>query len=186
MNSKNYSAATRILIQLINFENKNIESDILNEKYVSLDDRRTYVKHLLYCIDLMLENPLEEEMKNFFIKLKNQMMDLRDTYLIQSDIFLNLKNIKEKISNKPTQEIIDESLMSLDRNYFNLEELYNLYSKRFKFYEINLQIFFEMAKRNCTLDNKEIQDNYENYLKFLIGRSEEKLKWPQVMFPMVK
>ena len=186
LKSKNYEAAIRILIQLINFDNSNIEFDARNEKYVSLDDRRTYVKHLLYCLDLMLDNITDEDAKNFNIKLKNQIADLRDSYLIQSDIFLNLKNILEKISNKKTEEILKESLNNLDRNYYTLEELYNLFSKRFKLYEINLQIFFEMEKRNIPVEAKEIKENYENYFNFLIERSDEKLKWPHAIFPMVK
>ena len=185
LNSKNYEGALRILFQLINFDNTKIEFDMTNEKYVSLEDRRTYVKHLLYCLDLILDTIAEEEKKNFYIKLKNQVIDLRDSYLIQSDIFINLKNILEKISNKRNEEILKETLYNLDRNSYNLEELYMLFSKKFKLYEINFQIFFEMFKRDFDMDQSEILENYENYFNFLMSRDEEKLKWPQAIFPMV-
>ena len=43
-----------------------------------------------------------------------------------------------------------------------------------------------MEKRNIPVEAKEIEENYENYFNFLIERSDEKLKWPHAIFPMVK
>lgn len=179
--SNNFEGALRILFNLINFDNSQVEHV---DKYVTLEDRRTYCKHLIYTIDKLIEKELDESSKNFYLKQKKAIISLRDTYLIQSDIFLYLRNLLDKVSDENQQQIIKESLYDLDRNYYNLPELYSEFSKKFKLYDINIQIFFEMLNKEYTIDCEEVKNNFDNFFDW-VDRKEKTINYPQVLIPIM-
>ena len=65
LNSKNYEASTRILLQLINFDNDKIKeiSNDDNKNYISLKQRIEFTKQLIYSLTMQLEesNYLEDK-----------------------------------------------------------------------------------------------------------------------------
>lgn len=184
LNSKNYEGALRILMQLFNFDNTKIEYTNNTDKYVNLDDRRTYIKHLLYTIDLILEAEKEEERKNFYLKLKSNLTGLRDTLMIQEEIFISLKHYYESLP-VGKGESVREAIDDLDKFTFTLEELYYKFSKRFKLYEINFQIYFEMFNKNFEIDAGEVRENYDNYFSLILNQHEGQIKWPFVIIPIL-
>jgi hypothetical protein len=181
LNSNNYEGALRILLNLINFDNAKIEN---GDKYVTLEDRRTYCKHLIYTLDKLIEKEQDESSKNFYLKQKKAVVNIRDTYLIQSDIFLYLKNLLEKVSDENQQQTIREALYDLDRNYYNLPDLYSEFSKRFKLYDINIQIFFEMLNKEHPIEPQEVINNYDNFFDWVL-RKEKTVNYPQVLLPLM-
>ena len=81
LNSKNYKASTRILLQLINFDNDKIKeiSNDDNKNYISLKQRIEFTKQLIYSLTMQLEesNYLEdiiiaEDKKEKLFQLKKE------------------------------------------------------------------------------------------------------------------
>lgn len=106
--------------------------------------------------------------------MKINLVDLKESLLVQNDIILALISIYDNISRTGTQEekraldSIKENIEYLDRNnYISLDDLLNSFSKKFKLYEINLKILFILAKKRDDIDKIEILENYRQYFAFI-------------------
>lgn len=165
-NSKNYEAAIRILLRLVNYDNKKN-----NKFYVDLENKRLYNKHLIYSLTMLLETEKESNRKKIYNDLKIKMSYLDETLSIQFDILNWLKKINQsKINDFNDEQLKDieeakNAIVLLERNKYSLEELYFDFSKKFKLYEINFRIYFEMHSRQIDIPPDEIKENIQNCFK---------------------
>ena len=184
LNAKNYDAAIRILLSLVNFDN----STTTDAEAVLLEDRVAYVKHLLFALSSAL-GILEEDSqkKKVFIELKSKIIALESTLSIQLDIYryLNraIENLKNEEENFSAQiATTNEAILLLDRNVYNLDSLYFDFSKKFKIYQMNVKIYFEMFSKGIKVDEDEVKENLVSYLIMIKNNKNNVFLWPATSF----
>jgi hypothetical protein len=182
INSNNYDGAVRILISLSNFENPSPDNIEIRE-YVSLDDRRLYVKHLCFTIDKMIEIETSDLKKSICSNYKALASDLRDSLTIQAEIFSALRGLEKNVTDVNAKELIVKNLTDLDRNIYDLKDLYENFSKKFKLFEINFEILFEFYNKKISVSSNEISQNFDNYFEYI--EKIEINKWPSITFPLL-
>ena len=202
LNSKNYEASTRILLQLINFDNDKIKEINDDKNYISLKQRIEFTKQLIYSLTMQLEesNYLEdkiiaEDKKREIISIKERILDFQSTLLIQNDIYNYLckayKNLdirlneNDKENANELQEQLnstEEALIFLDRKIYDLNQLYYDFSKKFKILDMNFRIYFEFEKKGNEVPQNEIYENYNNYFNFISNSAEKELIFPGICF----
>jgi hypothetical protein len=203
LNSKNYEASTRILIQLINFDNSKIK-DISNEEknYISLKQRIEFSKQLIYSLTMQLEEVnyiedkiLSDEKKREIIRMKERILEFQSTLLIQEQIYnfllkaynnltikLNEDDNENKNELQEQYNSTEEALILLDRKVYDLNQLYYDFSKKFKILDMNFRIYFEFERKGNEVPQKEIEENYKNYFNFISNCPEKELIFPNICF----
>ena len=180
LNSKNYTNAIRILLILVNYENSN------SIDYVSLSDRVVYVKHLLYALNnvINLSEGERTNQKKLYLDLKVKITTLENTISIQNEIYKYLEKAVENLSNEKNEDNKEqifttrEALVLLDRNLYNLDTLYYDFSKKFKIYQMNIKIYYEMYNKNLPIEPEQIKDNFLHYLLMIKNNVNRNFLWP--------
>lgn len=190
INTKNYTEAIRILIELVNFDNISLDQIENKNNMVTLDDRKQYFKHLLHSIDMHLAvSTITESEKSQYLKIKDDVEEFKNINNIQAEAYNLLKstsmNLKQNADNFKSSDlaILEESIDNLNYKLYYLEELYEI-TRKFRLYEINISIFIELFIRKEPLDQDQILNNYNDYIDILC-KSERDQTYPNVLFPLV-
>ena len=203
--NKNYSCATKILANLVNYTNPPINlnrinaingSDEKNNNYVSLDDRITYVNSMLRTLDLQIQDAeyiqiQEQKMKEIqeAKSLKEKMINIRNILNIQYEIknYLTsyLYNYIDNNINNDNEELEEfrAAITILDFEKIDLNNLYNKYAKKFSIFDSCMSIFFQLkfSNTNNKVDPKEIKKVYcEYFCKF--DEMTLSTQWPYINF----
>ena len=196
--NKNYSCATKILANLINYKNSvtNLNNENKNNNYVSLDDRITYVNTMLRTIELQIKDAEyiqlpEQKMKEIqeAKELKEKMINIRNILNIQNEIKSYLStyvNNTININNQNNNIDLDNFIIAihkLDNELISLNDLYQKYAKQFSIFDSCISILFEIkfANTNNKVDTKEIRNIYCDYFCKFDDRTLEE-NWPFINF----
>jgi len=195
--NKNYSCATKILANLINYRNStNIIQEIpnnININYVSLDDRITYVNTMIRTLDLQIKDAEYIQLQEQKIKeiqeaktLKEKMINIRNLLNIQYEIKSYLTNYLNNAFNNNNNNNLEDfrlAIIKLDNELLDLNTLYQKYAKKFSIFDSCISIFFQIkfANTNNKVDPKEIKSVYCDYFCKL---DDETLfnQWPFINF----
>ena len=202
--NKNYSCATKILANLINYRNlpNNFNKfSIINDNdkenninYVSLNDRITYVNTMLRTLELQIKDAEyiqlpEQKMKEIqdAKSLKEKMINIRNILNIQYEIKSYLNSY---INNANNNNIIEEEfqpfidgIIKLDNEPLDLNTLYKSYAKKFSIFDSCMAIFFQIkfSNTNNKIDPKEVKNIYCEYFCKFDNRTLA-LNWPFINF----
>ena len=204
--NKNYSCATKILANLINYKNPGISLDIngeninKNNNFVSLDDRITYVNSMFRTIELQIKDAEyiqlpEQKMKEIqeAKSLKEKMINIRNLLNIQYEIKSYLTNyINNALNNNNNTENLDNdrnlnefhiAIIKLDNEIISLNELYQHFAKKFSIFDSCISILFEIkfSNTNNKIEKKEIRRVYTDYFCKFDERTLE-AEWPYINF----
>ena len=206
--NKNYSCATKILANLINYRNTSniineidvvsgIQNNNINFNYVSLDDRITYVNTMLRTLDLQIKDAeyiqLEEQKMKEIQEaklLREKMINIKNLLNIQYEIKSFLTNYFDNAINNNSNNInesdLDEfryAIIKLDNELLDLNTLYQNYAKKFSIFESCISIFFQIkfANTNNKVDPKEIKSVYCDYFCKFDDKTLD-MQWPYINF----
>ena len=200
--NKNYSCATKILANLINYQNTSANINEIGssngKSYVSLDERITYVNTMLRTIELQLKNAEyiqlpEQKMKEIqeANELKAKMINIRNILNIQYEIRSYLITyINNVVNNNPNidynnreLEGFQTAIIKLDNEILYINDLYNNYAKKFYIFDSCISILFEtkFANTNNKIDAKEVKSVYIDYFTKFDDRTLE-TNWPDINF----
>ena len=203
--NKNYSCATKILANLINYKNTGISLDIngdninKNKNFVSLDDRITYVNSMFRTIELQIKDAEyiqlpEQKMKEIQEAklLKEKMINIRNLLNIQYEIKSYLTNYINNALNNNNWENEDNdrdlnefefAIIKLDNEIISLNELYQNFAKKFSIFDSCISILFEIkfSNTNNKIERKEIRSVYTDYFCKFDERTLES-SWPYINF----
>ena len=203
--NKNYSCATKILANLVNYTNPssnftrnnamNGSGEINYKNYVTLDDRITYVNTMLRTLDLQIQDAeyiqLPEQKMNEIQEaksLKEKMVNIRNILKIQQEIKNYLISYLENYNsfnenNDELEEEFKSAIVLLDFEKIDLNNLYNKYAKKFSIFDSCISIFFQLkfSKSNSKIDPKEIRRIYCEYFCKLDDMTLSS-QWPNINF----
>lgn len=203
--NKNYSCATKILANLVNYTNPssnftrnnamNGSKEINYKNYVTLDDRITYVNTMLRTLDLQIQDAeyiqLPDQKMNEIQEakaLKEKMINIRNILKIQQEIKNYLISYLENYNsfNENNDELEEEfrsAIVLLDFEKIDLNNLYNKYAKKFSIFDSCISIFFQLKFSNstCKVDPKEIRRIYCEYFCKLDEMTLNS-QWPNINF----
>ena len=191
--NKNYSSATKILANLINYKNpaknindfetlnRNINKSIINN-YVSLDDRITYVNTMIRTLDLQIKDAEYIRLQDRKIKeiheakvLREKMINIRNLLNIQYEIkshltsyIINAMNYFNKNENNNANlNEFKNAIAILDNELLDLNTLYQNYAKKFYIFDSCISIVFQIkfANTNNKLDDKTLETKWP-YINF--------------------
>ena len=200
--NKNYPAATKILANLINYKNEenniilleNEEQRIDFNNVVRLDDRISYVNLMLQTLELQIKDSeyyrLPEDKKREIEDaklLREKMIQVKNILNIQKEIkgFLSAY-ISNAINNNYSEDgLFDyhEAIQKLDFEFYQLNELYNNFAKKFLIFDSCMTIYFHIkfSNTNNKLDPKEIKRTYcNNFCK--LNENDLYNNWPDINF----
>ena len=202
-NNKNYSSATKILANLINYKNAGIYVDIngdnntKNNNSVSLNDRIFYVNSMFETIELQIKKAEYIQLPDQKMKeiqdaksLKEKMINIRNLLKIQSEIksYLSnhINNVNNNLNNENDNKNLDEfylAIIKLDNEIFSLNDLYQHFAKKFSIFDCCISILFEIkfSNTNNKIEKKEIRNVYSDYFCSFSERSLEE-NWPYINF----
>ena len=203
--NKNYSCATKILANLVNYTNPssnftrnnalNGSGEINSKNYVTLDDRITYVNTMLRTLDLQIQDAeyiqLPEQKMNEIQEaktLKEKMINIRNILKIQQEIKNYLISYLENYNsfnenNVELEEEFKAAIILLDFEKIDLNNLYNKYAKKFSIFDSCISIFFQLkfSNSNSKVDPKEIRRIYCEYFCKLDDMTLSS-QWPNINF----
>jgi hypothetical protein len=192
MTAGNYSSAIEVLVRLVAFDNSQLENDSgLARQFIRLRDRINYVNDMILC----LNKQMEVENKTEEIQKYQQFMDIALTnkckFDVQSNALLAFKSLAESVkplfsigaANKLDSNLLENIINDLDLNVYGIDEIYNKFGTRYKVYDLNIIIYYEMAKEDVIpIDIKEIENNFGEFINYLTERNK---KWPNCVFDAV-
>ena len=190
INSKNYKNAGNNLIHLINYK-----SDEEGSQSLSLSERSRYFDQFIFCIDKILEVEKNDSERNYYINMKDFVINQFRVLNIQKEILSLLRDIvnAKNVKNIPSiccvgkvafmdKSKIEVIIYEFDRNRYTLDYLLD-FCTSYKIYSIKTKIYFEMFNMMNDLDESKIIENYENHIDYLYSIDN---KWPSCIFYMVR